>query len=142
MEFCRTQNIKKPMVFLEFHSIPKKHMVFKGFLPKFQKNLVFFFLGIFQNSKKNLEFSKIPKFQQKLSTCPNIFGILEFWKPRGFFLEFCRIPKKTKVFKVFYQNVKKNLGFPKFHKNFKTRLIFPNIFEFWNFGKLEVFLEL
>ena len=60
---------------------------------KFQKYLGFFdvlgsnakkalvFFGIFQNSKKNPEFSKIPK----------IFGqvdkFLEFWKTRGF-LEF------------------------------------------------------
>ena len=109
-------------------------MVFKGFLPKFQKNLGFFFWGIFQNSKKNLEFSKIPKFQKNYQLA-QIF--LEFWNTRGFF-EFCRIPKRPRFLRFSTKMSKKPWVFQN-SKNFKTRLIFPNIFGILAFWKTRGF---
>ena len=76
------ENLEKPKVFFGiYYEIPKIHWFFKGFWIKFQKNL-----GYFWNSskfqKKNIEFSKIPKFQ-KIHQSHQIF--LEFWKTQGFF---------------------------------------------------------
>ena len=69
-------------------------MVFKGFLPKFQKNLGFFFFEFSKIPKKPRVFqnSKIPKIFGQVDI-DNIFGILEFWKTRGFFLNFVEFQK-------------------------------------------------
>ena len=128
-------------------------MFFFGFAMKFQKNLVFFdVLG--SNSKKNLEFSKIPKFQKKLSTCPNVFWnfwILEnsrsFWNCKGIgqkevgitFSFYWQCLNRTKtlyqlLFDLFPYNSKKTSSFPKFQtskKFFGKLIIFFGILEFW-----------
>ena len=142
----------KSQDFLEFHSrFQKKTWFLKVFYQIFKITLGFF--GIFQNSKKPRVFpnSKIPKIFGQID---KFFGILEFWKFRGFLLEFDPITSKntivfwefhnkfqknTVVFKVFYQNSKKTSSFPKFQK-FDDEAYLPKYF--WNFGKLEVFLEL
>ena len=86
--------------FWNFGRKPQKPLCFFGICYEIQKKpCVFWCFGI--KFQKNLEFSKIPKFQKKLSTCPNIFGILEFWKTRGF-LEFWKIKKKPKVVLKFW----------------------------------------
>ena len=116
--------------FCNFVEFQKKHMVFSRFSTKISKKPWVFFWNFpkFQKKPRVFQNSKIPK---KLSTCPNIwnFGKLEV------FLEFCRIPKKTKVFSGF-------LRFPKF-KNSKKNYQLAQIFlEFWNFGKLKVFFAI
>ena len=107
------------------------------------------------NSKKN---SSFPKFQNSKNIWGDkprleIFGILEnssFFlnlveklKNHCVFFWICNeIPKKPCVFWCFGIKFQKNLEFskiPKFQKIYQLAHMF---LEFWNFGKLEVFLEL
>ena len=61
------------------YEIPKKHWFFDVLGSNSKKTLGFF--GILQNSKKTSSFPKIPKIFGQVD---NFFGILEFWKTRGF----------------------------------------------------------
>ena len=121
---------------------------------KFQKYLGFFKvfwdqipknLGYFWNSskfQKNIEFSKIPKFQKIHQSSQNF---LEFWKTQGFFgILMVENLEKPKVFLEFIMKFQKTLGFfkvfnlsfPKFQNS--KKFINPPKY-FWNFGKPKVF---
>ena len=148
-----SQNIKTPKVFLEFHSrFPKNTWFLKVFYQNFKTTLGFF---EFSKIPKNLEFSKIPKFQKYLG---KLIIFLEFWNfgKLEVFLEFdSKTSKNTRFFWNFIANSTKTQWFlrfstkipkkPRVFQNSKIPKIFGQVdnffLEFWNFGKLEVFLE-
>ena len=125
------ENLEKPKVFLEFHN---------KFQKKFQKNLGLFFWNSSKFlKKKNLGFSKIPKFQNSKNIWWDWWIFWNFGK-LNVFLEFWRIPKiplvflefdpktfkKPRYFWNFIVNPKKTLGFFEFFKIPKNPWVFQN----------------